>query len=52
MDRGLLVGASIALIGAIVALVWLPNRAHTPTEELLPEELADAEVPVGMEASE
>ncbi|HEX3300634.1 MAG TPA: MFS transporter [Actinomycetota bacterium] len=52
MDRGLLVGASIALIGAIVALVWLPNRAHTPTEELLPEELADAEVPVGVEASE
>jgi MFS family permease len=27
MDRGLLVGAAIALLGAVVALVWLPNRA-------------------------
>ena len=27
MDRGLMVGAAIALLGAVVALVWLPNRA-------------------------
>jgi EmrB/QacA subfamily drug resistance transporter len=27
MDRGLLVGALIALVGAFVALMWLPNRA-------------------------
>jgi EmrB/QacA subfamily drug resistance transporter len=27
MDRGLVVGAAIALLGAVVALVWLPNRA-------------------------
>lgn len=27
MDRGLVVGAVIALMGAVVALVWLPNRA-------------------------
>jgi len=27
MDRGLVVGAGIALLGALVALIWLPNRA-------------------------
>jgi hypothetical protein len=27
MDRGLVVGAAIALLGALVALIWLPNRA-------------------------
>ena len=27
MDRGLIVGATIALLGALVALIWLPNRA-------------------------
>ena len=27
MDRGLTVGAAIALLGAVVALIWLPNRA-------------------------
>ena len=27
MDRGLVVGSAIALLGAIVALVWLPHRA-------------------------
>ena len=26
MDRGLVVGATIALLGAMVALIWLPNR--------------------------
>ena len=35
MDRGLVVGAAIALIGAIVAVVWLPNRApHAEAIEL------------------
>ena len=27
MDRGLIVGTSIALVGAFVALLWLPSRA-------------------------
>ncbi len=27
MDRGLIVGALIALVGALVALMWLPSRA-------------------------
>ncbi|MFL5736762.1 MAG: MFS transporter [Actinomycetota bacterium] len=44
MDRGLFVGAGIALVGAIVALIWLPNRAATPAEEPLPGEHADREV--------
>jgi hypothetical protein len=54
MDRGLFVGAAIALIGAMVALVWLPSRAATPTEEPLPEELAEREpeVAVSVEAAE
>ena len=54
MDRGLFVGAAIALIGAMVALVWLPSRAATPTEEPLPEELAEREpeVAVAVEAAE
>ena len=54
MDRGLFVGAAIALIGAMVALVWLPSRAATPTEEPLPEELAEREpeVAVAAEAAE
>lgn len=28
MDRGLLVGAAIALAGALVSLIWLPHRAE------------------------
>ena len=27
MDRGLFVGAGIALLGSVVSLIWLPNRA-------------------------
>jgi len=27
MDRGLVVGAAAAMLGALVALIWLPNRA-------------------------
>ena len=52
MDRGLFVGAVIALIGAMVALVWLPSRAATPPEEPLPEELVEPEVAVLAEAAE
>jgi hypothetical protein len=52
MDRGLFVGAAIALIGALVALVWLPNRPHTPPEEPLPDERAHVDVPVAVEAGE
>ena len=55
MDKGLFVGATIALVGAVVALIWLPSRAATPTEEPLPGELRDAEadeVAVAMEAAE
>jgi hypothetical protein len=48
MDKGLFVGATIALLGAIVALIWLPSRAATPAEEPLPGELD--EVAVGAEA--
>jgi len=50
MDSGLFVGAATALIGALVALVWLPNRAHTPPEEPLPNDLDQAEVAVGADA--
>ena len=28
MDRGLLVGAAVALLGALVSLIWLPARAR------------------------
>jgi EmrB/QacA subfamily drug resistance transporter len=52
MDRGLFVGATIALVGAMVALIWLPSRAATPTEEPLPEELAEREVAVAVKAAE
>ncbi|HEV8088308.1 MAG TPA: DHA2 family efflux MFS transporter permease subunit [Actinomycetota bacterium] len=53
MDKGLFVGATIALVGAMVALIWLPSRAATPTEEPLPEEFApEREVAVAVEASE
>jgi MFS family permease len=55
MDKGLFVGATIALVGAVVALIWLPSRAATPVEEPLPGELSDAqadEVAVAMEAAE
>jgi EmrB/QacA subfamily drug resistance transporter len=52
MDRGLFVGATIALIGAMVALIWLPSRAATPVEEPLTEELADREIALAVEAAE
>ena len=34
MDRGLFVGAVVALVGAVVALVWLPARALPEAEAL------------------
>jgi EmrB/QacA subfamily drug resistance transporter len=34
MHQGFFVAAAIALVGAIVALVWLPARARRTTEEL------------------
>ena len=34
MDRGLFVGATVAVTGAIVALVWLPARALPEAEAL------------------
>ena len=33
MDRALLVGAGIALLGALIALIWLPNRPPPPRQE-------------------
>ena len=41
MSSTVLVGAGVALIGAIIALVWLPSRALAPAAE--PEEVVDAE---------
>jgi EmrB/QacA subfamily drug resistance transporter len=32
MDRGLAVGAAVALVGAVVALMWLPKRARDVEE--------------------
>ena len=53
MDKGLFVGATIALVGAMVALIWLPSRAATPAEEPLPGERSDAEpVVIAAEAAE
>jgi EmrB/QacA subfamily drug resistance transporter len=34
MHQGFLVAAAVALVGAIVALVWLPARARRATEDL------------------
>jgi EmrB/QacA subfamily drug resistance transporter len=34
MHQGFLVAAAVALVGAIVALLWLPARARRATEEL------------------
>jgi hypothetical protein len=34
MHQGFLVAAAVALVGAIVALVWLPARAKRATEDL------------------
>jgi xanthosine utilization system XapX-like protein len=51
MDRGLFVGATIALVGAMVALIWLPSRAATPPEEPLPEELVEQQIAVAVDAA-
>ena len=34
MDRGLVVGAGIALLGALVALIWLPNRGAVEADAI------------------
>jgi hypothetical protein len=33
MDRGVLVGAGVALAGALVALVWMPAKGRAPEVE-------------------
>jgi len=43
MDRGLEVGAAVALGGALVAALWLPNRALPAPERPATGEFADAE---------
>ena len=35
MDRGLFVGAAVAVVGALVALIWLPNRPLTEPEAIV-----------------
>jgi len=38
MDRGLEVGGAVALLGALVAALWLPNRAEpAPAAQSAPE---------------
>ncbi|HEY1280914.1 MAG TPA: MFS transporter [Acidimicrobiales bacterium] len=37
MSSTVLVAAAVALVGALVALVWLPSRAAAPAEEVEPE---------------
>jgi hypothetical protein len=45
MDRALFVGAGFALVGALIVVVWLPNRAAPPEGDPEPEELdEEAEV--------
>jgi hypothetical protein len=39
MDRALFVGAGFALLGALIALVWLPNRAAPPEGDPEPDVL-------------
>jgi EmrB/QacA subfamily drug resistance transporter len=52
MDRGLFVGAAIALLGALVALLWLPNRAATPEAIELEAVARDAPVAAVAERSQ
>jgi EmrB/QacA subfamily drug resistance transporter len=39
MDRALFVGAGFALLGALIALIWLPNRAALPAADPEPDVL-------------
>jgi EmrB/QacA subfamily drug resistance transporter len=39
MDRALFVGAGFALLGALIALIWLPNRAAPPEGDPEPDVL-------------
>jgi hypothetical protein len=34
MSRALVLGSLVALVGALVSLVWLPNRAEPDEKEL------------------
>ena len=43
MDRGLAVGAVAALVGAVVALVWLPKRARVDEAIEVPVERPEGE---------
>jgi len=47
MSSTVLVGAGVALIGALIALVWLPSRALVPATE--PDAVTDADVLVDAE---
>jgi hypothetical protein len=48
MDQGLFVGAAVAAVGAIVALIWLPARAMPEPEALELERLSVYEDDGGM----
>jgi predicted MFS family arabinose efflux permease len=52
MDRGLVVGAAIALLGAVVAFVWLPNRAIDSNSFELEFEAQEGELAVVAERAE
>jgi EmrB/QacA subfamily drug resistance transporter len=52
MDRGLFVGALVALGGALVSLVWLPNRAPERERIELHVERPPADVAVSAERAE
>jgi DHA2 family multidrug resistance protein-like MFS transporter len=47
MDSGVLVGAGVALVGALVALVWMPAKEHAAQAVPAPAVVGDEAVPVG-----
>ena len=52
MDRGLFVGAAVALVGAFVALMWLPNRPRDAESIELHVERRDGELAAVAERAE
>jgi EmrB/QacA subfamily drug resistance transporter len=53
MSHGLQIGAGVALVGALISAVWLPNRAASPAIVQGPEEAEAGEaaaIPVGLVA--
>jgi hypothetical protein len=54
VDRGLLVGAAVALLGALVSLIWLPARARPVPPGECPQQAIDEELtpPVQAEPAE